>query len=315
MYPNLTSFSFVEFGCVSSGLLTNIWSSKTQLQKGEVYLDSNIMNNNSKIRDSVAQCLVQTDCNETLTFHALYLKLKVANYTPCPENMIFSDFKYPDTNTTATCADSALIFNKELFTSKSNVALLALSVTGNHTGKIFIKVSSSSATTSVKLVCGADINEAMKHIQQCPGELYTPSSSDLSTPSSSEPATVIPITESTEMMHPGIIAGIVLAIIAIIVVLILIIGIILHRKKRNSQLYFEAETIVSSSDGADKCSQSGSHVADTDSGFEVTYDDLSAARSQGGDYQDILDVIPSSDTRHTGNMNYALGFNNSAYSK
>lgn len=172
IYPDLTSYSFVEFGCASVSLLKDIIADFTFQYPEVIYLDSNGYFNNSDVKDSEFHCVAQTECNSSLSFIALFLRRGLTNDSHCAEEFAFQDGKYPEMQSNVTCAAGNLIFNQVLFTSTSNVATINMSVTGRHTGKVFIKIKSSQETSDVVLTCGTEFKRVVDKLEPCAQDPY-----------------------------------------------------------------------------------------------------------------------------------------------
>ncbi|XP_005104741.1 uncharacterized protein LOC101861304 [Aplysia californica] len=255
IYPSLTSFSFVEYECVDTTKFRNFCSDVSVFSSGgEIFLDSNHVISNDKLSDSECSCIVVSECGAEMTFTALDVWLKSENGS-CVEELFFTDAHNSSVKEQYTCRDpDESIHDQVIFTSHSNAVNLRMNVTGEHIGNVFIRVTTPHPASGIQLLCGTaksfyqPTSSGCSDFAQVPATIatFTDNQQYTTTPAGAgetstesqdgmdEEPNTLPVTSSSDELHPGAIAGITLAIIAIILVIVLIIILVLGRRKRNS---------------------------------------------------------------------------------
>ncbi|XP_067675512.1 uncharacterized protein [Haliotis asinina] len=246
-FPSFTTYGHMEYECINEGLLTDMCHAGIIESNKILYISSNIYHINDEHQDKSCSCSVTTNCGETIDVEAVDIRL---HRTPssCTENLVILDNKNTTHNNTITCYNTGLNGFINIFTSKSNSLTLNMTINGNHTGRVWIKLKGTSPNTTVNLKCGA-LSTDPDHF--CPGDMTTP---PITTPPMTTQPVTTPATSATtptttikkcgsqencgepaapgaqqEQLSTGAIIGIILAGVFILLVIILILVLIFRR--------------------------------------------------------------------------------------
>ncbi|XP_046552807.1 uncharacterized protein LOC124262365 [Haliotis rubra] len=190
LFPSFTTYGHMEYECINEGLLIDMCHAGIIESNKILYISSNIYHLNNEHQDKSCSCSVTTKCGETIDVEAVDIRLH-RTHRSCTENLLILDNKNTTHNNTITCYNTGLNGFINIFTSQSNSLTLNMTINGNHTGKVWIKLKGTSPNTTVNLKCGV-LSTHPDHL--CPGDMTTP---PVTTPPVTTPPTTPPPTPTS----------------------------------------------------------------------------------------------------------------------